>query len=96
MEVWCGSFESFERYSPYGTPTDVAEFLVAYTAAGCTSFNLIPQSPDVDTAVEGAAEVKRKACYGVSYFPAPSIDVEPIVSRSRSARSLDTSTVPLG
>jgi alkanesulfonate monooxygenase SsuD/methylene tetrahydromethanopterin reductase-like flavin-dependent oxidoreductase (luciferase family) len=52
-------FESFERYSPYGTPADVAEFLVAYTAAGCTSFNLIPQSPDVDTAVEGVAEVKR-------------------------------------
>ena len=27
--------------------------------AGCRSFNLIPQAPDIETAVEGAAEVKR-------------------------------------
>ncbi len=52
-------FERFERYSPYGSPEEVAAFLAPYAAAGCTSFNLIPQSPDVDTAVEGAAEVKR-------------------------------------
>ena len=52
-------FERFERYSPYGTAAEVAEFLAPYAAAGCQSFNLIPQSPDVDTAVEGAAEVKR-------------------------------------
>jgi len=52
-------FERFERYSPCGTADDVAEFLAPYVAAGCTSFNLIPQSPDAETAVEGAAEVKR-------------------------------------
>jgi alkanesulfonate monooxygenase SsuD/methylene tetrahydromethanopterin reductase-like flavin-dependent oxidoreductase (luciferase family) len=52
-------FDRFERYSPFGTPADIAEFLVPYVEAGCTTFNLIPQSPDVDTAVAGAAEVKR-------------------------------------
>jgi len=52
-------FERFERYSPCGTADDVAEFLAPYVAAGCTSFNLIPQSPDAETAVEGAADVKR-------------------------------------
>ena len=52
-------FERFERYSPYGPPAEVAEFLAPYVAAGCTTFNLIPQSPDLETAVEGVAEVKR-------------------------------------
>ena len=44
-------FERFERYSPYGTPEDVAEFLAPYVDAGCRSFNQIPQSPDDDEAV---------------------------------------------
>jgi alkanesulfonate monooxygenase SsuD/methylene tetrahydromethanopterin reductase-like flavin-dependent oxidoreductase (luciferase family) len=52
-------FARFERYSPYGTPAEIAEFLAPYVAAGCATFNLIPQSPDIETAVEGAAEVKR-------------------------------------
>src|SRR6516165_6015381 len=52
-------FERFERYCPYGTAEDVAEFLVPYVAAGCAEFNLIPQSPDHDQAVAGAAAVKR-------------------------------------
>jgi alkanesulfonate monooxygenase SsuD/methylene tetrahydromethanopterin reductase-like flavin-dependent oxidoreductase (luciferase family) len=51
-------FERFERYSPYGTPEDVAEFLVPYVQAGCGSFNLIPRSTDADAAVEGVARVK--------------------------------------
>jgi alkanesulfonate monooxygenase SsuD/methylene tetrahydromethanopterin reductase-like flavin-dependent oxidoreductase (luciferase family) len=52
-------FERFERYSPSGTPADVAEFLAPYVAAGCATFNLIPQTPDIETLVEGAAEVRR-------------------------------------
>jgi len=52
-------FERFERYCPYGTPDDVAEFLAPYAAAGCAEFNLIPQSPDPDQAIAGAAAVKR-------------------------------------
>jgi alkanesulfonate monooxygenase SsuD/methylene tetrahydromethanopterin reductase-like flavin-dependent oxidoreductase (luciferase family) len=52
-------FERFERYCPYGTADDVAEFLAPYAAAGCSEFNLIPQSPDHDLAITGTAAVKK-------------------------------------
>jgi alkanesulfonate monooxygenase SsuD/methylene tetrahydromethanopterin reductase-like flavin-dependent oxidoreductase (luciferase family) len=52
-------FGRFERYCPYGTADDVAEFLEPYLDAGCTEFNLIPQSPDRDQAIAGTAAVKR-------------------------------------
>jgi alkanesulfonate monooxygenase SsuD/methylene tetrahydromethanopterin reductase-like flavin-dependent oxidoreductase (luciferase family) len=52
-------FERFERYCPCGTADDVAEFLTPYLAAGCTEFNLIPQSPDPGQAIAGTAAVKR-------------------------------------
>jgi alkanesulfonate monooxygenase SsuD/methylene tetrahydromethanopterin reductase-like flavin-dependent oxidoreductase (luciferase family) len=52
-------FERFERYCPYGTADDVAEFLTPYLDAGCTEFNLIPQSPGHDQAMAGTAAVKR-------------------------------------
>ena len=51
-------FERFERYCPYGTPDDVAEFLAPYATAGCREFNLIPQAPDHDYAIAGTAAVK--------------------------------------
>ena len=44
-------FEPFERYSPYGTPEEVAEFLHPYIEAGCTVFNVIPCASDHETAV---------------------------------------------
>jgi hypothetical protein len=53
-------FERFERYCPCGTAADVADFLRPYVAAGCTEFNLIPQSPDHDQAVAGVAAVKAQ------------------------------------
>lgn len=52
-------FERFERYCPYGTPEDVAGFLAAYSEAGCTEFNLIPQSPDPDQALALTAAVRK-------------------------------------
>lgn len=52
-------FERFEKYCPYGTADDVAEFLAPYVAAGCTAFNLIPQSPHQEQAIAGVAAVKR-------------------------------------
>ena len=60
MEAFYGlPFERFERYCPYGTPEDVAEFLAPYAAAGCTEFNLITQSPDQDQAIAGTAAVRK-------------------------------------
>jgi hypothetical protein len=52
-------FERFEKYCPYGTADDVAEFLAPYAAAGCTAFNLIPQTPHQEQAIVDVAAVKR-------------------------------------
>jgi alkanesulfonate monooxygenase SsuD/methylene tetrahydromethanopterin reductase-like flavin-dependent oxidoreductase (luciferase family) len=52
-------FEQFEKYSPYGTPEEVAEFLAPYVEAGCTRFNLIPQADDRESVLAGAAAVKK-------------------------------------
>jgi alkanesulfonate monooxygenase SsuD/methylene tetrahydromethanopterin reductase-like flavin-dependent oxidoreductase (luciferase family) len=52
-------FERFERYTPHGTPTDVAEALLPYVDAGCRSINLVAQAADPDEAVESVAAVRR-------------------------------------
>jgi len=52
------AFEPFERYSPYGTPEDVAEFLSPYIEAGCSAFNLIPCAADDETAIAAVGEVR--------------------------------------
>ena len=52
-------FEPFERYSPYGTPADVAEFLSPYVEAGCSAFNVIPCAGDRETAVSAVGELRQ-------------------------------------
>ena len=52
-------FEPFERYSPYGTPEEVADFLYPYIEAGCSVFNLIPCATNDETAVAAVAELRR-------------------------------------
>ena len=51
-------FEPFERYSPYGTPEQVAEFLSPYIEAGCSTFNVIPCARDQESAIAGVAELR--------------------------------------
>jgi alkanesulfonate monooxygenase SsuD/methylene tetrahydromethanopterin reductase-like flavin-dependent oxidoreductase (luciferase family) len=51
-------FEPFERYSPYGTPEDVAEFLRPYIDAGCSTFNVIPCAPDNESALAAVGELR--------------------------------------
>ncbi len=51
-------FEPFERYSPYGTPEDVAEFLRPYIDAGCSTFNVIPCARDDDDAIAAVGELR--------------------------------------
>jgi alkanesulfonate monooxygenase SsuD/methylene tetrahydromethanopterin reductase-like flavin-dependent oxidoreductase (luciferase family) len=51
-------FEPFERYSPHGTPADVAEFLSPYLAAGCTAFNVIPCAADDESAIASVGELR--------------------------------------
>jgi alkanesulfonate monooxygenase SsuD/methylene tetrahydromethanopterin reductase-like flavin-dependent oxidoreductase (luciferase family) len=53
-------YAAFERWSPAGTPDDVAEFLAPYLAAGCTTFNLIACGDDTDTVIDLAAGVRTR------------------------------------
>ena len=52
-------YEPFERYSPFGTPYEVAEFLAPYIEAGCSTFNVIPCAGDDETAVASVGELRR-------------------------------------
>jgi alkanesulfonate monooxygenase SsuD/methylene tetrahydromethanopterin reductase-like flavin-dependent oxidoreductase (luciferase family) len=52
-------FEPFERYSPYGTPKQVAEFLSPYIQAGCSAFNVIPCAGDQETAISAVGELRQ-------------------------------------
>ena len=52
-------FEPFERYSSYGTPEDVADFLHPYIEAGCSVFNVIPCADDHEAAVTAVAELRQ-------------------------------------
>ena len=51
-------FEPFERYSPYGTPEHVAEFLSPYIEAGCSAFNVIPCAGDDQNAIAAVGELR--------------------------------------
>jgi alkanesulfonate monooxygenase SsuD/methylene tetrahydromethanopterin reductase-like flavin-dependent oxidoreductase (luciferase family) len=52
-------FGPFERYSPYGTPEHVAEFLSPYIEAGCSAFNVIPCASDTDNAIAAVGELRK-------------------------------------
>ena len=52
-------FEPFERYSPHGTPEQVAEFLSPYIEAGCSAFNVIPCAGDSESAIAAVGELRK-------------------------------------
>lgn len=52
-------FEPFERYSPYGTPEQVAAFLAPFAEAGCSVFNVIACADDDQTAIAAVGELRR-------------------------------------
>ena len=52
-------FEKFERYTPYGTPAEVAEQLQPYVDAGCSLMNLKVCAGSDSLVVEGAGEIGR-------------------------------------
>ncbi len=53
------TFEPFEKYSPYGRPEDIAEFVAPYVEAGASSLNLVAIAAELEEAIEGVASVKR-------------------------------------
>ena len=53
-------FEKFERYTPYGTPSQVAEQLAGYAEAGCRLFNLKVCAEHSEEEVALGGEVRRE------------------------------------
>ena len=53
-------FAKFERYSPYGSPAEIADFLAPYVDAGCREFNLHCVSESDEAAIDAVAEVRRR------------------------------------
>jgi alkanesulfonate monooxygenase SsuD/methylene tetrahydromethanopterin reductase-like flavin-dependent oxidoreductase (luciferase family) len=74
-------FEPFERYSPYGTPEHIAEFLSPYIDAGCSTFNVIPCAVDDESAIAGVSELRK--LLATSRFAADGV----AESRSNRARA---------
>jgi alkanesulfonate monooxygenase SsuD/methylene tetrahydromethanopterin reductase-like flavin-dependent oxidoreductase (luciferase family) len=52
-------FERFARYTPCGTPADVAAQLRRYVEAGCRSFNVAAHAANWEEAVEALGQVRR-------------------------------------
>ena len=52
-------FEKFERYTPFGTPADVAPALAPYVAAGCSIMNLKVCAGSAAETITGAGEIAR-------------------------------------
>ncbi|NJD66895.1 MAG: LLM class flavin-dependent oxidoreductase [Chloroflexi bacterium] len=53
-------FERFERYTPFGTAREVAEFILPYAEAGARHVNLIATQDTPEEGIERAAEVRAE------------------------------------
>lgn len=53
-------FARFEKYSPFGSPEDIAEFLRPYRDAGCRLFNIMPVAPSERAGIEAVAEIRQR------------------------------------
>ena len=58
QDFYQAPFAPFARYSPYGTPEQVAEFLAPYVEAGCSTFNVIPCAVDDQSALAAVGELR--------------------------------------
>ena len=53
-------FERFERYSPYGSPAEIADFLAPYAESGCRFFNLMPLAESTEAGIDAIAEIRER------------------------------------
>jgi alkanesulfonate monooxygenase SsuD/methylene tetrahydromethanopterin reductase-like flavin-dependent oxidoreductase (luciferase family) len=53
-------FEPFEKYSPYGSPAEVADFLAPYLETGCEDINLMGVAESSETTIDAVAEVRER------------------------------------
>lgn len=57
-------FEPFERYCPYGTPAEIADFLAPYVDAGCRHLNIMPVAESTEASIDGIAEIRERLLAG--------------------------------
>jgi alkanesulfonate monooxygenase SsuD/methylene tetrahydromethanopterin reductase-like flavin-dependent oxidoreductase (luciferase family) len=55
-------FARFEKYSPYGSAAEVAEFLTPYRDAGCRVFNVMPLAETERAGIDAVAEIRARLC----------------------------------
>src|SRR5262249_47746891 len=55
-------YERFERWSPAGSPAQVADFLQPYVDAGCTTFNVIACGASLEAEVAAVGEIRARLC----------------------------------
>lgn len=53
-------FERFERYSPHGEPSEIADFLAPYVEAGCRHLNVMPVAASSEAGIEAVAEIRER------------------------------------
>jgi alkanesulfonate monooxygenase SsuD/methylene tetrahydromethanopterin reductase-like flavin-dependent oxidoreductase (luciferase family) len=53
-------YAKFEKYSPYGTAAEVADFLAPYRDAGCELFNIMPLAATEEAGTAAVAEIRRR------------------------------------
>ena len=53
-------FERFERYSPFGSSTEIADTLAPYIESGCRHFNVMPIAASAEAAIDGVAEIRER------------------------------------
>jgi alkanesulfonate monooxygenase SsuD/methylene tetrahydromethanopterin reductase-like flavin-dependent oxidoreductase (luciferase family) len=59
-------YERFERWSPAGTPEQIADFLLPYAEAGCHVFNLIACGGSAEAEIDAVADIRRLMRTGLS------------------------------
>ena len=53
-------FERVEKYSPYGDPAEIADFLSPYVEAGCRFFTLMPLAESTEAGIDAIAEIRER------------------------------------
>ncbi|MCB1683831.1 MAG: LLM class flavin-dependent oxidoreductase [Pseudomonadales bacterium] len=53
-------FERFEKYSPYGSARDIADFLLPYRDAGCRVFNIMPVAATDSAGIDSVAAIGER------------------------------------
>jgi alkanesulfonate monooxygenase SsuD/methylene tetrahydromethanopterin reductase-like flavin-dependent oxidoreductase (luciferase family) len=60
MQAFYGiPYERFEKWSPAGSPEDIAEFLAPYVDAGCQTFNVIACGESLEAEISAVGEIRK-------------------------------------